>query len=41
MQWPVNRRVYSDAAFLSDLQDTIALLKGADVDVALQFINFR
>ena len=24
-----------------DLQDTIALLKGADVDVALQFINFR
>ena len=24
-----------------DLQDTIALLKGADIDVALQFINFR
>lgn len=24
-----------------DLQTTIALLKGADVDVALQFINFR
>lgn len=24
-----------------DLQDTIALLKGADVDVALQFVNFR
>jgi uncharacterized protein YajQ (UPF0234 family) len=24
-----------------DLQDTIALLKGADVEVALQFINFR
>ncbi|MDI6022839.1 YajQ family cyclic di-GMP-binding protein [Leucobacter sp. UT-8R-CII-1-4] len=24
-----------------DLQETIALLKGADVDVALQFINFR
>ena len=24
-----------------DLQDTIALLKGADVEVALQFVNFR
>ena len=24
-----------------DLQDTITLLKGADVDVALQFVNFR
>ncbi|WP_336652323.1 MULTISPECIES: YajQ family cyclic di-GMP-binding protein [unclassified Leucobacter] len=24
-----------------DLQETIALLKGADVDVALQFVNFR
>jgi len=24
-----------------DLQDTIALRKGADVDVALQFVNFR
>lgn len=24
-----------------DLQDTITLLKGADVEVALQFINFR
>ncbi|MBN2177786.1 MAG: YajQ family cyclic di-GMP-binding protein [Demequinaceae bacterium] len=24
-----------------DLQDTIALLKGADVEVALQFVNYR
>ena len=24
-----------------DLQETIALLKGADVEVALQFVNFR
>ena len=24
-----------------DLQDTIALLKGADVETALQFVNFR
>ena len=24
-----------------DLQETIALLKGADIDVALQFVNFR
>jgi uncharacterized protein YajQ (UPF0234 family) len=24
-----------------DLQSTIALLKGADLDVALQFVNFR
>ena len=24
-----------------DLQATMALLKGADLDVALQFINFR
>jgi uncharacterized protein YajQ (UPF0234 family) len=24
-----------------DLQETIALLKGADVDVALQFVNYR
>ena len=24
-----------------DLQDVIALLKGADLDVALQFVNYR
>ena len=25
----------------NDLQDVIALLKGADLDVALQFVNYR
>ncbi len=29
MQWPVNRRVYSDAAFLSDLQGDIARIANA------------
>ena len=25
----------------NDLQDVIALLKGADIDAALQFVNYR
>lgn len=32
MQWPVNRRVHRDGAFLSDLQDTIADIANAIAD---------